>query len=103
MNLGNAFRANALQFLRINSQQHQYERAPRMLLILAQTLVIFSTVATLAVALVGAFVKESVYPGGLFILCVCRDISFCQNKLAYDRSHFCVRNLAPSCGFGVWD
>jgi hypothetical protein len=41
-----------------------------MLLILARMLVIFSTVATLAVALVGAFVEESVHPGGLFILCV---------------------------------
>lgn len=41
-----------------------------MLLVLARILVIFSTVATLAVAIVGAFVEESVHPGGLFILCV---------------------------------
>ncbi|KAJ5655000.1 hypothetical protein N7490_002003 [Penicillium lividum] len=57
-------------FLRINSQQRQYDGAPRMLLIVARMLVTFSIVATLTVALVGAFVKESVHPGGLFILCV---------------------------------
>ncbi|KAJ5778455.1 hypothetical protein N7520_001701 [Penicillium odoratum] len=57
-------------FLRINSQPRPYKGAPRMLLILARLLVICSTVATLAVALVGAFVQESIHQGGLFILCV---------------------------------
>ncbi|KAJ5778464.1 hypothetical protein N7520_001710 [Penicillium odoratum] len=37
---------------------------------MARVLVILSTVATLAVALVGAFVEECVHSGGLFILCV---------------------------------
>ncbi|KAJ5655092.1 hypothetical protein N7490_002095 [Penicillium lividum] len=57
-------------FLRINSQPRPYKGAPRMLLILARLLVICSTVATLVVALVGAFVQESIHQGGLFILCV---------------------------------
>ncbi|KAJ5938366.1 hypothetical protein N7466_001500 [Penicillium verhagenii] len=41
-----------------------------MLLILARVLVILSTVAKLAIALVGSFILDSAHQGGLFILCV---------------------------------
>ncbi|KAJ5982366.1 hypothetical protein N7451_012466 [Penicillium sp. IBT 35674x] len=56
-------------FLRINYQQRRFEETPRMLLIAARAHVILSSIAKLAIALIGHFILDSVYQGGLFILC----------------------------------